>query len=137
MYAFSLLQNSSDLKMFVEYFKDIRTIFGSQFKSEDNNSAFTRIRQAIKIRPADQDEFELIYSSSLKAIEEAEVSCVDLEKDYDEDEVKKAKETFKAKSKFYLKCLEVRNDIINKIKELILMLIMVGWRTKLEKRRDK
>ena len=103
--------------MFVEYFKDICIVFGSKYKSKDFDAAFSRLNQALKTRPTDQEEFEVIYISSLKAIEDAEASGIDLEKDCDEDEVKKAKETFKSNSKFYTICLEIFNDITKKIYE--------------------
>jgi hypothetical protein len=117
MYAFSLLQNSINLQMFVEYFKDICIVFGSKYKTKDFDAAFSRLNQALKTRPTDQEEFEVIYISSLKAIEEAEASGIDLEKDCDEDEVKKAKETFKSNSKFYIVCLETFNEITKKVYE--------------------
>jgi hypothetical protein len=117
MFAFTLLQNSIDLKMFVEYFKDICMVFGSRFKSKEWVDALKRIKTAINIRPSDQDEFELIYSSSEKSLNEANSKGIDLEIDYDSEEVKIAKDTFKSKSKFYLKCFDTKNIVFNKIIE--------------------
>ena len=101
MFAFSLLQNSGTLKMFVEYFYDFCLIFGSKYANNEFKKAYKRIKQAITIRPETEEDFDIIYNSSQKAIEKANNSGIDLEIDCDPEDIRKEKDTFKAQSKFF------------------------------------
>ena len=118
MLSFSLLQNSCNLKEFVEYFPDICTVFGSKFECLESKESLQRLRQAISIRPQDDLDFEVIYVKTDKVISDSLNDNIDLNLDSEPVEIRNIRETIKSASKFYKICIEKRDQIFNKIKKI-------------------